>query len=79
MSSGLPRKRHHPRAKAFYENFARQVRVARFEKGLLGDQVAKMADINRSTLTNIERGHSWPDLVLVARLCDILNIKELTF
>lgn len=79
MSTGLPRKRHHSRVESFHKRFASLVKTVRKDKGIPQTALAEKVGLQSTTISNIETGHSWPDLHTIALLCDELEIKELEF
>jgi len=51
------------------------VRRARGELGKSVVYVAFHAKVERSTVTGIEKGTSWPDALSLARVCGALNLR----
>jgi transcriptional regulator with XRE-family HTH domain len=79
MSTDRSRKHHHPRTASFYLTFANTVRNKRVSHGWTQEKLAAHLDMRRVSIANIERNHTWPDLVTVARLCEALHINRLEF
>lgn len=55
--------------------FGQAVRAARVEQGMAQEELASLADIERSHMGKIERGEHMPTLVLILRIAAALNIS----
>jgi transcriptional regulator with XRE-family HTH domain len=53
--------------------FGQAVRAARMEQGLAQEELASLADIERSHMGKIERGEHMPTLALIFRIAVALN------
>ena len=57
------------------EVFATNLRRLRHEKGLSQDDLAYEADVNRTYLSKLEKGVSYPGLEIIAKLADALGVE----
>lgn len=57
----------------FNRAFGRKLREARNEAGLSQDDLAKLVDLSRTSITNIEKGNQQPSLKLAVRLAAEVN------
>lgn len=53
--------------------FGQAVRAARMEQGMAQEELASLADIERSHMGKIERGEHMPTLALILRIAVALN------
>ena len=56
------------------DQFARVLRQSREERGWSQEQLAERADLNRSYLGEIERGHAIPSLLTIGKLAAALEL-----
>jgi XRE family transcriptional regulator, regulator of sulfur utilization len=61
------------------EQFSLVLRQLREERGWSQEQLAERADLNRSYLGEVERGHAIPSLVTVSKLAGALEIRLSSF
>lgn len=59
--------------------FSAVLRQLREERGLSQEQLAERADLNRSYLGEVERGHAIPSLITLAKLAGALEIRLSSF
>jgi transcriptional regulator with XRE-family HTH domain len=52
---------------------ARNLRQARHEKGLSQEELADLAEINRTYISKLETGSTWGGLEIIARLARVLG------
>ena len=57
------------------EQFSRVLKQLREERGWSQEQLAERADLNRSYLSEVERGNAIPSLVTVSKLSIALDIR----
>ena len=57
------------------DQFARVLRQSREERGWSQEQLAERADLNRSYIGEIERGHAIPSLATVGKLAVALELN----
>jgi len=57
------------------EVFAANLRRLRHEKGLSQEQLAYSADINRTYISKLEKGISYPGLEIIGKLAAILGVE----
>jgi len=57
------------------EQFSSVLRQLREERGWSQEHLAERADLNRSYLGEVERGHAIPSLVTVFKLAGALEIR----
>jgi transcriptional regulator with XRE-family HTH domain len=55
--------------------FGSVVRERRLERGLAQEELANLAQVERSHLGKIERGEHLPNLILILRIAQALNCK----
>ena len=53
--------------------FGQAVRAARMEQGMAQEELAALAEIERSHMGKIERGEHLPTLALILRIAAVLN------
>jgi transcriptional regulator with XRE-family HTH domain len=53
--------------------FATNLRRFRHEKGLSQEELADLADINRTYISKLETGTSWAGLELIGKLAKVLT------
>ncbi len=61
------------------EQFSLVLRQLREERGWSQEQLAERADLNRSYLGEVERGHAVPSLITVNKLAGALEIRLSSF
>lgn len=61
------------------EQFSLVLRQLREERGWSQEQLAERADLNRSYLGEVERGHAVPSLITVSKLATALEIRLSSF
>ena len=63
------------------ENIGRKIAVYRKQMKLTQDQLGEKSSISGKTISKWERGISLPDVFIISKFCDMLNIniKELSF
>ena len=59
--------------------FSQVLRQLREERGWSQEQLAERADLNRSYLGEVERGHAIPSLITLAKLAGALEIRLSSF
>lgn len=59
--------------------FAANLRRFRHEKGLSQEELADLADINRTYVSKIETGATWIGLELIGRLSKVLGRQPAEF
>ncbi|MFA6920821.1 MAG: helix-turn-helix transcriptional regulator [Gallionella sp.] len=59
--------------------FSQVLRQLREERGFSQEQLAERADLNRSYLGEVERGHAVPSLITLAKLATALEIRLSSF
>jgi transcriptional regulator with XRE-family HTH domain len=59
--------------------FSAVLRQLREERGLSQEQLAERADLNRSYLGEVERGHAIPSLITLSKLAGALEIRLSSF
>ena len=59
-----------------YITFGERVQNARRRKHMTQRALAALCRVSGSHISDIERGEAKPSYVIVARLCDLLNIAE---
>ena len=64
-----------PDEQAVAEQFGRNVRRWRLKKKLSGDEVARRADLNRTTVWHIENGQRLPGLDILVKLAGAFGIE----
>lgn len=64
---------------ASIEQFSQVLRQLRDERGWSQEQLAERADLNRSYLGEVERGHAIPSLITIAKLATALEIRLSSF
>ncbi|WP_457581103.1 helix-turn-helix domain-containing protein [Ensifer canadensis] len=57
------------------ETFARNLRLARQEKGLSQEELAHLADIDRTYVSSLERCVYSPSIEVLDRLAKALNVE----
>jgi transcriptional regulator with XRE-family HTH domain len=57
------------------EVFARNLRRWRRERGISQEDLAYSAEVNRTYLSKLESGHSYPGLEIIGKLADVLEIE----
>jgi len=57
------------------EQFSLVLRQLREERGWSQEHLAERADLNRSYLGEVERGHAIPSLITVSKLASALEIR----
>jgi transcriptional regulator with XRE-family HTH domain len=57
------------------QRFSMVLRQLREERGWSQEQLAERADLNRSYLGEVERGHAIPSIITVAKLASALEIQ----
>jgi transcriptional regulator with XRE-family HTH domain len=57
------------------EAFAANLRRLRHEKGISQDDLAYGAGINRSYMSKLEKGASYPGLEIIAKLATVLDVE----
>ena len=55
--------------------FARNLRRLRHEKGFSQEELAYAAEVNRSYMSKLERGASYPGLEIICKLADVLEVE----
>ena len=55
--------------------FARNLRRLRHEKGFSQEELAYAAEVNRSYMSKLERGTSYPGLEIICKLADVLEVE----
>ena len=60
-------------------HFSQVLRQLREERGWSQEQLAERADLNRSYLGEVERGHAIPSLITLAKLAGSLEIRLSSF
>ena len=55
--------------------FAANLRRFRHVKGISQEDLAYEADVNRTYLSKLEKGMSYPGLEIIAKLADILGVE----
>lgn len=58
----------------YKENFAQKLKKARNDAGYTQNEVAKIIDINRVSLTNYELGRTEPDIETLGKLIALYDI-----
>ena len=59
--------------------FAANLRRFRHEKGLSQEELAYLADINRTYISKLETGSSWAGLELIGKLAKVLSRQPAEF
>lgn len=59
--------------------FSQVLRQLREERGWSQEQLAERADLNRSYLGEVERGHAIPSLLTLSKLATALEIRLSSF
>jgi transcriptional regulator with XRE-family HTH domain len=59
--------------------FSAVLRQLREERGLSQEQLAELADLNRSYLGEVERGRATPSLITLSKLAGALEIRLSSF
>lgn len=59
----------------FRQVFATNLRRERLGHGLSQEELAFQADINRTYLSKLEKGASWPGLEVICKLAKVLKIE----
>jgi transcriptional regulator with XRE-family HTH domain len=62
--------------RAVRQVFAANLRRLRHQKGLSQEEMAFSAEINRTYLSRLEKGVSYPGLEIIAKLANVLEIEE---
>jgi len=57
------------------EVFATNLRRFRHEKGISQEDLAHTADVNRSYVSKLEKGISYPGLEIIGKLADVLGVE----
>ena len=57
------------------EAFAANLRRLRHAKGISQEDLAHQAGINRSYMSKLEKGASYPGLEIIAKLSTVLNVE----
>jgi transcriptional regulator with XRE-family HTH domain len=55
--------------------FAANLRRLRHTKGLSQEDLAYEADVNRSYMSKLEKGASYPGLEIIGKLADVLEVE----
>jgi len=55
--------------------FGRVIKQLRLNAGLSQQELADYADIDRTYISDLERGLYYPSLEVIYKMCDVLNIK----
>jgi transcriptional regulator with XRE-family HTH domain len=55
--------------------FAANVRRLRHDKGLSQEDLAYAADINRTYVSKLEKGISYPGLEIIGKIADVLDVE----
>lgn len=61
------------------ENFGARLKQLREKKGLSGEELGEMVDMNRQAISRLEVGGTNPSLEIINKLCHALNVKIETF
>jgi transcriptional regulator with XRE-family HTH domain len=59
--------------------FAANLRRLRHAKGLSQEDLAYEADVNRSYMSTLERGASYPGLEIIGKLAAVLEVEPAEF
>ena len=59
--------------------FAANLRRPRHEKGLSQEELAHEADVNRTYMSKLERGGSYPGLEIIGKLAAVLEVEPAEF
>jgi transcriptional regulator with XRE-family HTH domain len=57
------------------EAFAANLRRLRYAKGISQEDLAHQAGINRSYMSKLEKGASYPGLEIIAKLSTVLDVE----
>lgn len=57
------------------EIFAERLRNVRLEKALTQSQLAELANVNRTTITLIEKGERAPSVEVLCSLAEVLDVS----
>ncbi|MFM2397143.1 MAG: hypothetical protein RLZZ144_393 [Pseudomonadota bacterium] len=57
------------------QQFSEILKKLRAERGWSQEKLAELADLNRSYLGEVERGHAMPSLITLSKLASALEIK----
>jgi transcriptional regulator with XRE-family HTH domain len=57
------------------EVFATNLRRVRHERGLSQEDLAYTAGVNRTYLSKLEKGISYPGLEIIGKLADVLGVE----
>jgi transcriptional regulator with XRE-family HTH domain len=57
------------------EVFATNLRRFRHEKGISQEELAYTAGVNRTYLSKLEKGVSYPGLEIIGKLADVLGVE----
>lgn len=60
-------------------NFAKYIKEKRIKKGLTQEQLAEQLIISTSAVSKWERGVTYPDITLISKICEVLDISEHEF
>lgn len=55
--------------------FAANLRRLRYERELSQEDLAYEADVNRSYMSKLEKGASYPGLEIIGKLADVLRVE----
>jgi transcriptional regulator with XRE-family HTH domain len=61
------------------ETFASNLRKFRNAKGISQEDLALTANINRSYLSKLEKGTTYPGLEIIGKLADVLEVEPYEF